>query len=142
MANEPRKKGAKIPRLNMPEQDPVKRGKNFEEVPYGYDEKLAMEEASRCLECKKPKCVAGCPVGIDIPAFVALIRESKFMEAAWKLKEDNALPAICGRVCPQEEQCEQLCILTKKGESVAVGDRKSTRLNSSHIPLSRMPSSA
>lgn len=117
-----KKKGAKIPRTKMPEQKPEERIKNFNEVPFGYTEELAMLEASRCLECKKPKCVGGCPVNVNIPAFIALIREGDFLAAARKVKEDNALPAICGRVCPQEEQCEKVCILTKKGESVAIGN--------------------
>ena len=111
----------KIPRQPMPEQAPEDRARNFEEVPYGYSEETAILEASRCLKCKKPRCVAGCPVGVDIPGFIALVQEGKFLEAAWKLKEQNALPAVCGRVCPQEEQCEKQCVLAIKGESVAVG---------------------
>ena len=111
----------KIPRQPMPEQAPEDRARNFEEVPYGYSEETAMLEAGRCLKCKKPRCVAGCPVNVDIPGFIALVQEGKFIEAAWKLKEQNALPAVCGRVCPQEEQCEKLCVLGIKGEPVAVG---------------------
>ncbi len=105
----------------MPEQAPEDRARNFEEVPYGYTEETAMLEAGRCLKCKKPKCIAGCPVNVDIPGFIALVQEGKFIEAAWKLKEQNALPAVCGRVCPQEEQCEIVCVLGVKGEPVAVG---------------------
>ncbi len=105
----------------MPEQAPEDRARNFEEVPYGYTEETAMLEASRCLKCKKPKCIAGCPVNVDIPGFIALVQEGKFLEAAWKLKEQNALPAVCGRVCPQEEQCEIVCVLGVKDEPVAVG---------------------
>jgi len=105
----------------MPEQDPKERIHNYSEVPFGYSEETAMKEASRCLQCKKPGCISGCPVGVDIPAFIKLIAEGKFVEAAWKLKEDSALPAVCGRVCPQEDQCEKLCIVGKKGEPVAVG---------------------
>ncbi len=105
----------------MPEQAPEDRAGNFEEVPYGYTEETAITEANRCLKCKKPKCIAGCPVNVDIPGFIALVQEGKFLEAAWKLKEQNALPAVCGRVCPQEEQCEKLCVLGVKGEPVAVG---------------------
>ncbi|MBA7664047.1 Glutamate synthase [NADPH] small chain [subsurface metagenome] len=105
----------------MPEQAPEDRARNFEEVPYGYTEETAMLEASRCLKCKKPKCIAGCPVNVDIPGFIALVQEGKFIEAAWKVKEQNALPAVCGRVCPQEEQCEKLCVLCVKDEPVAVG---------------------
>jgi glutamate synthase (NADPH/NADH) small chain len=111
----------KIPRQPMPEQAPKDRARNFEEVPYGYSEQSAILEASRCLACKKPRCVEGCPVNIDIPGFIALVQEGKFIEAAWKIKEQNALPAVCGRVCPQEEQCEKLCVLGVKGEPVAIG---------------------
>lgn len=111
----------KTPRQPMPEQAPEDRARNFEEVPYGYSDETAMLEASRCLKCKKPRCVAGCPVGVDIPGFIELVQQGKFLEAAWKLKEQNALPAVCGRVCPQEEQCEKVCVLAIKGESVAVG---------------------
>ena len=111
----------KIPRQPMPEQAPEDRAKNFEEVPCGYSEQSAMLEASRCLTCKKPRCVEGCPVNINIPGFIALVKEGKFIEAAWKIKEQNALPAVCGRVCPQEEQCEKLCVLGVKGEPVAIG---------------------
>jgi len=111
----------KIPRQPMPEQAPEDRARNFEEVPYGYSEQTAMLEASRCLRCKKPRCVQGCPVNINIPDFISLVQEGKFIEAAWKIKEQNALPAVCGRVCPQEEQCEKLCVLGVKGEPVAIG---------------------
>lgn len=111
----------KIPRQSMSEQAPEDRAKNFEEVPYGYTEETAMLEASRCLKCKKPRCVDGCPVSIDIPGFIGLVQEGKFIEAAMKVKEQNALPAVCGRVCPQEEQCEQQCVLGIKGEPVAIG---------------------
>jgi glutamate synthase (NADPH/NADH) small chain len=111
----------KIPRQPMPEQAPEDRARNFEEVPYGYSDQTAILEASRCLKCKKPRCVAGCPVNVDIPGFIALVQEGKFVEAAWKLKEQNTLPAVCGRVCPQEEQCEKLCVLGVKGEPVAIG---------------------
>jgi glutamate synthase (NADPH/NADH) small chain len=105
----------------MPEQAPKDRSKNFDEVPLGYSEETAMLEARRCLQCKKPRCVAGCPVNVDIPGFIAHVQEGRFLEAAVKLKEHNALPAVCGRVCPQEEQCEKLCVLGIKGEPVAVG---------------------
>lgn len=116
------KERMQIPRQKMPEQKPEERIINFQEVPYGLTPELAMREAERCLMCKKPKCIAGCPVEVDIPAFVALVAEGKFSEAARKIKETNALPAICGRVCPQDEQCEAVCILTKKHESVGVGN--------------------
>jgi len=111
----------KIPRQPMPEQAPEDRARNFDEVPYGYSEETAMLEAGRCLKCKKPRCVAGCPVNVDIPGFIALVQEGKFSEAAMKIKETNALPAVCGRVCPQEEQCEKLCVLGIKAEPVAIG---------------------
>jgi len=111
----------KTPRQPMPEQDPLERIRNFQEVPYGYTEELAMKEAFRCLQCKDPKCVEGCPVNIDIPWFVRLISEGKFIEAAWKIKETNLLPSVCGRVCRQEDQCEKRCIRAKKGQAVAIG---------------------
>ena len=119
--NEIKPKKEKVPRHKMPEQDPKIRIRNFNEVPTGYTEELAIAEAKRCIQCKKPGCIAGCPVDVNIPGFIALIAEGKFIEAALKLKETNALPAVCGRVCPQEDQCEKLCILGKKGEPVAVG---------------------
>jgi glutamate synthase (NADPH) small chain len=115
------KERKKIPRQAMPEQDPRRRRHNYEEVPYGYTEELALNEARRCLKCKKPTCMAGCPVNIRIPDFIQLIEEGKFIEAAWKLKEQNTLPAVTGRVCPQESQCESKCILGKKGDAVAIG---------------------
>ena len=114
-------KKEKVPRHPMPEQAPHLRIRNFDEVPLGYTDKLAIAEAQRCIQCKKPGCVAGCPVDVDIPGFVKLIAEGRFIEAALKLKETNALPAVCGRVCPQEDQCEKVCILAKKGEPVAIG---------------------
>jgi glutamate synthase (NADPH/NADH) small chain len=116
-----KEKKEKIPRQPMPEQDPKVRSKNFDEVPFGFTPELAQREASRCLQCKKPKCIEGCPVGVKIPEFVNLITEGDFIGAAKKLKEDNSLPAVCGRVCPQEAQCESFCILGKKDEPVAVG---------------------
>jgi len=109
-------------RTDMKEQDPIERGKNFNEVPCGYSEEEAMEEAKRCLQCKKPLCVQGCPVNVKIPEFIDFIAKGEFGQAALKLKETNALPAVCGRVCPQEEQCELKCILGKKGEAVAIGN--------------------
>ncbi len=109
-------------RTTMAEQDPKVRAGNFEEVPYGYSEDEAVAEAQRCLQCKKPLCMQGCPVSVKIPEFLALVAERKFAEAARKVKETNALPAICGRVCPQEEQCEARCILGKKGEPIAIGN--------------------
>ncbi len=117
----PKKGRIKTPRQPMPEQDPRRRRYNFEEVPRGYSEETARLEASRCLQCKKPGCVEGCPVNIQIPAFVNEIAKGRFTEALLKLKEQTALPAVCGRVCPQESQCEARCILSKKGDSVAIG---------------------
>jgi len=111
----------KIPRQPMPEQPPEERIHNFDEVPLGYTPEQAVLEASRCLDCKKPTCVNGCPVQVDIPGFIRLIREGKFEEAARKIMETNMLPAVCGRVCPQETQCEATCVLAKKGEPVAIG---------------------
>jgi len=124
MGEQEEKKSAKkekIPRQKMAEQEPKERIKNFQEVPYGFTPEQAMLEASRCLKCKKPKCVDGCPVNINIPEFISLIEQGKFIEAAWKIKEQNALPSICGRVCPQEEQCEKLCVLGKKQKPVSIG---------------------
>jgi len=110
-----------IPRTAIPEQPAKVRATNFEEVTLGYDQDMAMLEASRCIQCKKPKCILGCPVGIDIAAFIKLIGEGDPAGAIAKLKETTSFPAVCGRVCPQEEQCEQLCILGVKHESVAIG---------------------
>lgn len=118
---EKKTKKEKIPRQAMPEQDPVIRAGNFEEVPLGYPEETAVLEAKRCIQCKKPVCVAGCPVEVKIPEFILAIAERRFLEAAHILKETNSLPAVCGRVCPQEEQCEKVCILGKKGDPVAIG---------------------
>jgi len=117
----PKKDRMKIPRHAMPEQEPMERIRNFSEVALGYTAELAMEEAQRCLQCEKPLCVAGCPVGIDIPAFIELIRQGEFKAAVAKIKETNTLPAICGRVCPQEDQCEKVCVLDKKYTPVAIG---------------------
>jgi len=108
-------------RRSMPKQEPFERIRNFDEVALGYTEELALEEAGRCLKCKKPTCRAGCPVGIKIPEFIQCIAEGNFEAGIKKIKETNALPAVCGRVCPQEEQCEHSCILGKKGGAVAIG---------------------
>ena len=116
MAEEKTSKKEKAPRQPMPEQAPEVRRRNFDEVPTGYTRDQAVAEAQRCLQCKKPACVTGCPVSIDIPGFVKLIAEEKFTEAIRKIWTQNSLPAICGRVCPQEAQCEGQCILGKKGE--------------------------
>lgn len=111
----------KIPRHDMPCQDPQVRAHNFEEVALGYTREMAVEESQRCLQCKNPKCIQGCPVGVLIPEFIMKISENDFAGAAETLKIKNSLPAICGRVCPQESQCESKCILGIKGESVAIG---------------------
>jgi glutamate synthase (NADPH) small chain len=118
---ETKEKKEKVPRQKMPEQDPKKRITNFEEVPFGYSEETAIIEAKRCIQCKKPACIAGCPVDVKIPEFIKEIAEGNFIESAKVLKETNSLPAVCGRVCPQEDQCEKTCILGKKGEPVAIG---------------------
>jgi glutamate synthase (NADPH/NADH) small chain len=113
----------KIDRHQMPEQDPNERNQNFEEVNLGYSFEIAMEEAERCIRCKNPVCVEGCPVSVKIPEFIRMIADGKFEEAASILKQDNALPAVCGRVCPQEEQCEAVCVVGRKGKGkpVAIG---------------------
>ena len=105
----------------MSKQKPEVRRKNFDEVALGYSEEQAKAEANRCLQCPKPQCVTGCPVEISIPEFINLLREGKYEEAAKKIKEKNSLPAVCGRVCPQEEQCQKFCILGKVGEPVSIG---------------------
>ena len=110
-----------IPRQAMPEQPAAERRRNFKEVPLGYTPEMAKTEADRCLQCKKPLCVTGCPVAIDIPGFIKPIALGDLPGAVAKLAERTALPAVCGRVCPQESQCEAECILGKKGEPVAIG---------------------
>jgi glutamate synthase (NADPH/NADH) small chain len=105
----------------MPEQPPAERVKNFNEVPYGYTPEQAMAEAKRCLQCKRPLCMEGCPVEINIPGFLELVAEGDFRGAINLVKETNALPAITGRVCPQETQCEKTCALCKRFESVGIG---------------------
>jgi glutamate synthase (NADPH/NADH) small chain len=117
-----KEKKGQIPRQPMPEQAPKVRAKNFDEVPIGYSPETAMKEAQRCLQCKKPGCVEGCPVGIDIPGFIKLIREAEFTQSIRHIWKQNSLPAVCGRVCPQEIQCEGMCILSKKGDAVAIGN--------------------
>jgi len=108
-------------RVSMPTQDPQERRKTFTEVALGYNPDMAADEASRCLNCKVPFCVKGCPVEVDIPGFISAIKEQDMAKAAKVLKDKNNLPAVCGRVCPQESQCEAQCILAKKGKSVAIG---------------------
>ncbi len=108
-------------RCPMPNQDPKVRGRNFDEVALGYTEEMAIEEAQRCLECKHMPCVSGCPVNIHIPAFIAKIKEGEFEEAYQIIAKTSSLPAVCGRVCPQETQCEAKCVRGLKGESVGIG---------------------
>jgi len=120
MAKKKRKK-ERTPRQSMPERPAEDRIKDFNEVPLGFDEELAKIEASRCLQCKKPFCIDGCPVAVDIPGFIKLILQGDYLGAARKIKETNSLPAICGRVCPQEDQCEKVCVLGKRDKPVAIG---------------------
>jgi glutamate synthase (NADPH/NADH) small chain len=110
-----------VERQEMAEQKPEERRRNFGEVPLGYSEQQAKTEAGRCLQCKKPKCIEACPVSVPIPEFIAHVKEGRFKEAAYSIWSRNALPAVCGRVCPQENQCEGQCILGRKGEPVAIG---------------------
>lgn len=121
MAELTKKERMQIPRQPMPEQAPNSRNKNFTEVNLGFTEELAKLEAERCLQCPKPKCVEGCPVGVQIKDFIKLVADGDYLAAASKIKENNVLPAVCGRVCPQEEQCEAKCVTGVKGESVAIG---------------------
>ena len=111
----------RIPRVPVREQDPKVRATNFEEVCYGYNVEEAQLEASRCLNCKNPRCVAACPVSVKIPQFIEQVAAGNFTEAASIIAQDSSLPAICGRVCPQETQCEGSCILGIKSEPVAIG---------------------
>ena len=110
-----------LEKVAMPERDPKERATNFEEVAMGYTAEMALEEAQRCLQCKNAPCVSGCPVNVKIPDFIGLVQEGKFIEAYDKIKETNGLPAICGRVCPQESQCEGKCVRGKKGMPVGIG---------------------
>ena len=107
--------------IEMPKQEPYVRVKNYNEVALGYNEAQALEEASRCLQCVKPQCITGCPVEVPIPEFIKCIREQKYAEAITKIKTKNALPAVCGRVCPQEEQCQVKCVVGKIGQPVSIG---------------------
>ncbi|MCD4751329.1 MAG: NADPH-dependent glutamate synthase [Thermoanaerobaculales bacterium] len=116
-----KKERMQIPRQPMPAQDPMERIRNFGEVALGLTPEMAIAEAERCLECKKPRCVEGCPVGIDIPAFIVEMADGNFEKALAIVKKDNTLPAICGRVCPQEDQCEQVCVVGNKYKPVAIG---------------------
>lgn len=108
-------------KVEMPIQDPVERATNFDEVALGYSAEQAMEEATRCLQCKHKPCVAGCPVNVQIPEFIAQVAEGNFERAYEIIKETNSLPAVCGRVCPQENQCEEVCVRGIKNEPVGIG---------------------
>lgn len=133
----------KTPRQNMPVQEANQRICNFSEVALGLTEEQALLEASRCINCKKPGCVEGCPVDVDIPAFIKLVKEQKYQEAINKIKEKNNLPAICGRVCPQENQCEKLCVIGKKNKPVAIGNLErfvaDWQMRQGEVRLSKMP---
>ncbi len=107
--------------VEMPKQEPKVRAKNFNEVALGYTEEMAQEEASRCLQCPNPQCRAGCPVDVPIPEFIKCLREKKYAEGIAIIKSKNALPAVCGRVCPQEEQCQKKCVMGKAGQPVSIG---------------------
>ncbi|RJX22173.1 MAG: NAD(P)-dependent oxidoreductase [Desulfobulbus sp.] len=110
-----------IPRQKPQELDPKGRIKHFKEVTLGFDEETAIREANRCLQCKKPTCITGCPINNNIPAFIELLREKKFEEGYWKIRETSTMPAVCSRVCPHEFQCEGHCVRGKKGDPVAIG---------------------
>ncbi len=113
--------GINLKRVEMPRQPPSVRAKNFAEVALGYTDEMALEEASRCIQCPKHPCMEGCPVNVEIPAFIKALREGNMEEAVRALKKRNSLPGICGRVCPQETQCEHYCVLAKRGAPVAIG---------------------
>jgi len=115
------KKKNKLPRTLAPERNPEERRHDFKEVTLGYTPAMAQLEASRCIQCKKPKCVLGCPVRVGIPEFINLVAKGKFLEAAEVVKKTNAFPGITGRVCPQEDQCEKHCVIGIKGEPINIG---------------------
>jgi len=119
--NTPPTPQTRLTAITTQKQDPTIRTKNFQEVDLGYTETQALAEASRCLNCREPKCVTGCPVGVDIPHFIEHLKQKNYTAAINKIKEKNSLPAICGRVCPQEEQCQKNCILGKKGDAISIG---------------------
>ena len=121
MAEKKPKPKLKKEAVRMPKQEPKIRAKNYNEVALGYTEEMALEEASRCLQCPKPQCVAGCPVEVPIPEFIKCIKEKNYAEGIAMIKSKNSLPAVCGRVCPQEEQCQVKCVVGKVGEPVSVG---------------------
>lgn len=128
---------ARAPRQPLPRRAPKDRARDFEEVALGFQLEAALAEASRCLRCKRPSCVEGCPVGIDIPGFIVALAEQRFEEAVRILKDRNNLPGICGRVCPQETQCEAVCVLGKRGDPVAIGalERFVADWEREHLPL-------
>ncbi len=126
------------PRQEMPTRDPIERGRDFEEVALGFDQAAAVTEARRCLQCKHKPCVGGCPVGIDIPGFIARIAEHDPLGAWEVLNRDTALPAVCGRVCPQESQCEGVCVRAAKGEAVAIGALERYAADA-HMQAGRVP---
>ncbi len=121
MAPRTQRERLQIERQEMPAQDPVTRRGNYDEVALGFTEELARREAERCLQCARPHCVEGCPVGVLIPEFIRALREGDMLGAVQAMKVKNSLPAICGRVCPQEVQCEQTCVLARRGQPVAIG---------------------
>jgi glutamate synthase (NADPH/NADH) small chain len=128
----------------VPKQKPEVRRHNFSEVTLGYPEEQALAEADRCLQCPQPKCVQGCPVEIEIPAFIKLLKEKKYDEGIRKIKEKNSLPAVCGRVCPQEDQCQKNCVMGKVGEPVSIGRLERfladwERSNGSQVPEKAPP---
>ena len=136
-----RRENRKIPRQPMPARDPSERTADFNEVNLGFTETLVQLEAQRCLHCKRPACVAGCPVGVKIPEFIQMIADQNYLQASRLIKEDNVLAAVCSRVCPQSDQCEGACILTRRGESVAIGAlaRFVTDYERNHADLSPSP---
>jgi glutamate synthase (NADPH/NADH) small chain len=126
-------------RQQMPELPPASRIRSFEEVALGFTEEQVLAEAARCLQCRKPQCVVGCPVSVQIPQFIALLKEKKYVEAGLQIKQDNSLPRVCGRVCPQSDQCEGSCVLHKKGQPIAIGALErfaSDRLAEADLPIS------
>jgi glutamate synthase (NADPH/NADH) small chain len=137
----PLKERMKVPRQHMPEQPPLMRATNFTEVNLGYDEELARQEALRCLECAKPQCTNDCPVGVKVKDFVELIVAGDFLGAAAKIREDNVLPAITGRVCPQEDHCEGGCLMGKKVQPLGIGylERFVADYEQRHLDISNLP---
>src|SRR5208337_1689831 len=137
----PLKERMKVPRQHMLEQEPLVRATNFKEVNLGYSEELAMAEARRCLECAKPTCIDSCPVNVKVPEFVELIVKGEFLAAAAKIREDNVLPAITGRVCPQEDHCEGKCLMAKKVEPLGIGylERFVADYEQRHLDIRNLP---